>query len=186
MQERLLMKCNLGLLQENNITCSFLTLLIGVKYNLLDRVEIENYTTHYLLQNPEETNPCITELTFLQKNENDIAFLISQALTKKEKNIRSDSQEWFIEKRKLRLCLLLNLKKSIPDHRALLERIAEVYAYFDYPSDMEEFVYYMPAKNYDPSKHSLEENEQRLIVLFNLFLEKEKEYLQNISKKIHT
>jgi hypothetical protein len=132
------MKCNLSLLQQNNITCSFLTLFIGVKYNLLDRAEIENYTTHYLLQNPEETDFCIPKLAFLQKNENDIAFLISQALTKKEKNIRSDSQEWFIEKRKLiadrQLPLSSEIAISNPKiiiHDTITENIEERKIIFD-------------------------------------------------------
>ena len=85
------------------------------------------------------------------------------------------------EERKLRLCLLTELQQKINKKQELLEKIAEVYADFNYTPDMEEFIYYMPAKNYDPSRHSSQENEDRLINLFYKFLEKEKIELQNLN-----
>jgi len=82
------------------------------------------------------------------------------------------------KKRKLRFCLLFDLRKQITQPELLLEKIAEVYADFNYPSDMEEFINYMPAKNYDPSKYSITENRQRLLKKFDDFLNKEKSDLK--------
>jgi len=81
----------------------------------------------------------------------------------------------------LRLCLLTELQQKINKKQELLEKIAEVYADFNYTPDMEEFIYYMPAKNYVPSRHSFQENEDRSINLFYKFLEKEKIELQNLN-----
>ncbi|HLC07318.1 MAG TPA: DUF2247 family protein [Candidatus Babeliales bacterium] len=76
------------------------------------------------------------------------------------------------------LLILVDLKEHTQNKRELLEKIAEVYADFNYPPDMEELIYYMPAKNYDPSQYSQHENEQRLLTLFDKFLEKEKNDLK--------
>lgn len=111
----------------------------------------------------------------LMKND-DKTLLIS---TRKFRALESDTTAW----RKLRLCLLLELKQQIPNKRQLLEKIAEIYADFNYPEDMEEFIYYMPAKNYNPSQHSFQENEDRLVNLFYNFLEKEKCELRNNSRE---
>ena len=49
---------------------------------------------------------------------------------------------------------------SFPNPLATVE---EVYADFNYPQEIEQFIRYMPAiDSYDPSKHTQEENEQRL------------------------
>ncbi len=51
------------------------------------------------------------------------------------------------------------------------DNIAEVYADFDYPEEISQFVGYMPPNDgYDPSSHTLEENQKRM-------LQKCKEYL---------
>jgi len=53
-----------------------------------------------------------------------------------------------------------------------LKMAADIYADFDYPEEMEPFIYYMPAKDgYDPSLYSLEENRERLYKLWKEFLE---------------
>lgn len=178
------MKCNLNLLKENNISYSYTTLLVGIRNNLLNNNDIANYTTEYLIEHPYETNFKITELACINRETLDVESLLTSALKSQSITIEPETIAWFIEERKLRLCLLLNLKEHTQCKRELLEKIAEVYAEFNYPSEMEEFIYYMPAKNYDPSQHSEHENEQRLLTLFNAFLEKEKNDLKNPTRKI--
>ena len=52
-----------------------------------------------------------------------------------------------------------------------LQEVARIYADFDYPESMVEFVHYMPsASDYDPSKHSTEDNIERLIGKWEAFL----------------
>ncbi|MEK3933815.1 DUF2247 family protein [Sporosarcina sp. FSL W7-1349] len=50
------------------------------------------------------------------------------------------------------------------DLEELLNRVAEVYAVFDYPKDMESFINYLPPSDgFDPFLYTKEENEIRLI-----------------------
>ena len=66
------------------------------------------------------------------------------------------------------LQILEHLNQKITNYNNLLEQIEEVYALFDYPEDMNSFIYYMPSANYT------ENSEVSLINNFHLFLEKER------------
>ena len=49
--------------------------------------------------------------------------------------------------------------------------VAEIYADFDYPTEIRNLVYYMPAAGpYDPTTHSLAENQQRLLDLLEAYV----------------
>ncbi len=168
------MKCNLNLLEQNTIPYSWNTLFVGVNLNILSDTQINNYAIQYLTNHPQETNHFIVELTF-SSNTTSVTNKLLEALTT---NLKPETKEWQIEERKLRFCLLTDLKTNIVDTELLLEKIAEVYAHFNYPPDMNEFIYYMPAKNYDPSQYSIIENRQRLLKIFSDFLNKEKKTLQ--------
>ena len=61
----------------------------------------------------------------------------------------------------------------------LLYKIEEIYADFSYPEDMRHLIYYIPSGNFDTSKHTKEECQQRLINLFYAFLQKEQSELSN-------
>lgn len=84
----------------------------------------------------------------------------------------------------LRYIILDSIKELSGDNNAVLNAVENVYADFDYPSDMDSFISYMPADDdkYDASKHTQKENEQRLIKKLNLFLKKETQWI----KKIHS
>lgn len=52
-----------------------------------------------------------------------------------------------------------------------LEEVARIYADFDYPEGIVEFLHYMPSRGgYDPSEHSKEENIERLMDKWKVFL----------------
>lgn len=83
------------------------------------------------------------------------------------------SLEWGKELRKIRL-FLLSEAKEIANKKAMLERIAEIYADFHYPEDMEKFIYYMPsAEGHNSRDYSKEERENKLTSLFEQFLVEE-------------
>ncbi len=48
------------------------------------------------------------------------------------------------ERDRWRLAMLSFIREREPDHEVLLREIAEVYAIFDYPPDMQGAIYYMP------------------------------------------
>ncbi|KIH42112.1 transcriptional regulator [Bacillus sp. A053] len=86
-----------------------------------------------------------------------------------------------IEKRKWRYVILLEVKSKYSDHAIeLLSKLAEVYADMNYPEDMEGFIHYHPSNNgCNPHLHSYEKNINRLCNLFQDFLVKEKQNIQN-------
>lgn len=82
----------------------------------------------------------------------------------------------------LRYIILDSIEELSGDNNVVLNAIENVYADFDYPSDMDSFISYMPADDgkYDASEHTQEENERRLIEKFNLFLKKEMQWIKKI------
>lgn len=73
-----------------------------------------------------------------------------------------------LTKAKLRLAILEHLNQESLKDNMLLEKIEEVYALFDYPEDMNSFIYYMPSSTYS------ENPEASMINNFHLFLEEER------------
>lgn len=58
-----------------------------------------------------------------------------------------------------------------------LEEIENIYADFEYPEEMESFVRYMPSTDgYNPSLHSLAENESRLINNWKSYIDRKAKF----------
>jgi hypothetical protein len=166
----------LNILKKNNIPYSWNTLRVGKKYNLIDNAQIADYAVEYLLGHPQETNQFIAELACCDKT-TSIDDVLDKVVDVFDDKIDCDSPEWELEKRKLRFCILVYLKQHIFDEGALLDKIAQVYDDFGFPKDMEDFIYYMPAKDFNPLEHSKEECMNRLVRLFEDFLSNEKIFL---------
>lgn len=67
-------------------------------------------------------------------------------------------------KEKIRTAIIVFYRKTEKDVAKLFEQIEMVYANFDYPQDMENFISYMPMDDeYVSEKHSLEENRNHLL-----------------------
>lgn len=76
---------------------------------------------------------------------------------------------------KWQYCIVKTLVKETMNFEDLSSRLDEVYADFDYPEDMEEFISYMPIKDgYNPMAHAKEENIKRILKKIDVFLEKKK------------
>lgn len=174
--------CDFYILKENNISYSWNTIRLGKQCNLFDNSEIADYAIEYLSQHPLETNEFIVELACSNKTMfiDDILDKVADVFDKK---IDCDSAEWALEMRKLRFCVLTYLKKHISDDRELLDKIAQVYDDFGFPKDMEDFIYYMPSKNFDSLELLLEQPMSRLVRLFENFLDEEKKFLIESQKK---
>ena len=170
--------CDLSILKENEISYSWNTLRVGKKYDLLDSAQIEEYATQYLSEHPQETSQFIVDLACYDKAMpiDDILNKVADTIDGK---INIDTPKWELEKRKLRYCVLVYLKNHISDTRELLDKIALVYDDFGFPEDMEDFIYYMPAKKFNPLKYSEKECVDRLVRLFEIFLINEQKFLSN-------
>ena len=71
--------------------------------------------------------------------------------------------------------------ETTEDKIFLLENVAQVYSDFDYPEEMESFIYYMePKDDYDPTAHNKDGNIDRLISNLDEFLDVEERYINNL------
>lgn len=79
----------------------------------------------------------------------------------------------------LRYMILDDIMRKGETQAKILRDVEDVYADFDYPSDMTPFISYMPIENedYNPSAHTQEENEKRLFEKFTVFLERERQHI---------
>ncbi|MBC7907582.1 MAG: DUF2247 family protein [Rhodospirillaceae bacterium] len=88
------------------------------------------------------------------------------------KLIRGPISEEFIKKKWLYLCLLYVYRLNVSNGEKL-SFVESIYAEFDYPDEISGFIRYIPPAPddaYDPSLHSIEENERHLFKKMTNFL----------------
>ncbi|WP_277949896.1 DUF2247 family protein [Priestia endophytica] len=168
-------------LKQSNLSCDWKTMYVGYKLHIIKEAEVTQYAVEFLATHPKCENASIIELTWGDRDMDYERVLkdIVQELYGGEP-IESSSV-WEYEKRKWRFSILCDLDaehKHSP--QTLLHRIAEVYADFSYPEEMERFIYYMPPKENTELLDSEEENIVRLIRFFHQFLQKEQRDLDHI------
>ena len=157
---------------KNNIkSLSWESIFCGIDKELICpdiAVEYANYSAENLLEVSAE----IIELMILDIAEKDTVLSIISDFAPKTKRCLNNCL------RELRYVVLLELWQEENDKRRLSSIIDQVYSDFEYPSDMDSFVSYMPAKDgYDVSSYSEEENIAQLIENFESFMQSEKEWL---------
>lgn len=110
----------------------------------------------------------VMELSSLSK---DKVWLVGDLLKKLAASERPERDE-SIRRKWLYLVLVWLFEKRI-DIEDPLGEVEAVYADFDYPSEIQGFVRYMPVSgNYDPTKHALIDNEHRLFSLWQEYLDR--------------
>jgi hypothetical protein len=169
------MRCTLESLIRRGFHCNWITLLVGRNLGLIEPLEVTRYVEEYITDHPNETDPLIMELAWNAERRVIDENLEKLIITIYGQRVNEDSVQWKTEERKWRYCILKKLRTDIQNHEQLLEKVAEVYSDMGYPNDMESFIYYMPPNDgYDPTKYTRDQNHQRLIQMFDVFLEKEK------------
>jgi hypothetical protein len=129
-----------------------------------------------LAENKNE--PILVELAGLSKTEASEA---GQLLDKLAANI-TDGDEETIKAKWLFLSLawLFENRASLHDP---FDAVEEIYSDFDYPEDVAQFVRYMPVSDgYDPSIHSAEENQSRLLSKWRGYLDAKSPMFEDYSK----
>ncbi|MCL5022339.1 MAG: DUF2247 family protein [Nitrospirae bacterium] len=115
----------------------------------------------------------VKELSSLDK---DRVWLVGELLNKLAASEQPESDEHLRRKwLYLVLARLFDRRRDLDDP---LGEVEAVYADFDYPSEIEGFVRYMPVSGtYDPAKHPVSDNESRLFMLWEEYLDrKSKEF----------
>lgn len=167
--------------KQNKIKYDWITLYVGLKMDLIKYNDIVSYAVEILTKHPDNSNQNIIQLAW-GGNDIDYESLLVDIINESHINdLNSDAEVWQFEKRKWRFSILAYLKmKYQNDFEGLLNKVAEVYADFNYPEDMDSFINYLePKDGFNPSQYSKEENVVRLMNLFNDFMNKELHYLKN-------
>ncbi|AAK78331.1 hypothetical protein BJV85_003667 [Clostridium acetobutylicum] len=164
---------NMDMLDKSGIDYDWRTLYVGISINLVKCDELTTYALKMMNDDKYEDDEFINELAWgIEDN------LKGEILTKMLFKFKIDmlvpqSASWELEIRKLRYGILNYLRSTIKDDNELLRKVEEVYADFNYPQDMEQFIAYMPAKN-NSVTHSIEDNNKRMINNLDKFLIVEK------------
>lgn len=109
------------------------------------------------------------ELSFVLPGQSDRIVLFLKELCS-EPELEDDSTV----KKKWLFIVLYWLWNNLDNFKDPLDEVEKIYADFDYPSEIEGFVKYMPPSDgYDPSIHTQVENINNLMNNWKIYLEKE-------------
>jgi len=156
---------------RNKVALSWEDALWGYEHQLIGWSDIVSIADDRLALGSDD--PVEIELSSLGKSETHQIGELLRDLADKD----ISEHEEISEKKWLFLILswLYDNRETIPNPLAEVEII---YADFDYPAEIEEFVSYMPVTDdYDPSQHSSEENKARLISKWEDYLIKTRHHI---------
>ncbi|MED4079458.1 DUF2247 family protein [Halalkalibacterium halodurans] len=175
------MDISVDIFKQNKIKYDWRTLYVGLKMDLIKYSDVVNYAVEFLTEHPDISDENIVQLAWGGADIDYESLLVDILKELHINELNLDAEVWQLEKRKWRFGILAYLKmKHQDDLEELLNKVAEVYADFNYPEDMDSFINYLePKDGFNPSQYSKEENVTRLINLFYDFMNKEYHYLQN-------
>ncbi|MFR1807541.1 MAG: DUF2247 family protein [Pygmaiobacter massiliensis] len=162
---------HLDVFDKYHVNITWHDIYLGLKKDFLNLEDVRDYALRCL---ESEANSC-EEINDLAWKNDDKTFVFS-CIEKiiKNKGIVNDEES----KSKWQYCIIKSLRDSILNYQELSSKLDELYADFDYPEDMEEFISYMPIKDgYNPAKHSKEDNIQRIMNKIDLFLDKKQKLI---------
>lgn len=143
------MKFNLN---QNTIPLNWKDILWGYRNQFIGWKDVVNYANNIIINDGDDQD--IFELSMVNhSNIFELDDLLSKIAGSLEKYSNS---KWLY----ILLLQLFNTRHNIEDP---LGEVETIYENFGYPEEIESFVRYMPVSgDYDPSKHTSEENRKRL------------------------
>jgi hypothetical protein len=160
------MKVTLNMMSLSGVQYSWATIYTALINNLMENTEVEIYAIELMESDDYKENDFINNLAWggLEKEE-----IISSIIT--EKLIPDLELFEEIELKKIRYAILFYLKEEYKNSKKyLLNKIAEVYADFNYPIEMNDFIYYMPNDKAE-NINNQEDAENNLLSNFYQYLE---------------
>ncbi|MDP4118739.1 MAG: DUF2247 family protein [Bacillota bacterium] len=152
----------------------------GIQKSIIKPESAIQYANKIVEVEPHIDNPEIIELLITDTQDREAILSLINNIIGNNKDKEKSSLKI------LRYAILSDVQKNAKNNQDLLEKAEDIYADFNYPSDMECFISYMPVQDdqYNVSEHTTDENEQRLIDKFNIFISNEYEWLKKeLSKK---
>lgn len=149
------------------------TVYCGINGNLLE-IDIAHEFVCRKLELGEKMSEDELELSWNSYNRLDVLQQIEKILNMQgnvDENIKKATD-------KIRTAIIIYVRDTEKDIIRLLEQIAIIYADFDYPADMEEFIHYMPANGeYVFPDNNYKKNRNYLLSKLDAFIDdKVKEY----------
>jgi len=155
---------NFSLFNTYNITPNDEIILLGMKMNYFSLDVAKDYI-YWKMGNNIPTSEVDISIVDCSENEAVIELLTIAGISPTDDT-----------KRTLRYIVLRGL---LTTGDSLLHDIESVYADFDYPEDMEPFIYYMPYHPMDDDA-AIDDKKQILINRYNRFLESEARYINSL------
>ena len=164
---------NLNIFEICSVDTSWGDVYWGLKNSFLDLGAVRDYA----LKSLELEINNYQEVSYLLSDTIDKALALGciEEIMKKQGTYDSKRS---IEKWKY--CTIKYFRKEIIDFDNLVIKLEELYADFNYPKEMDEFISYMPVNDgYSPLKHTKNENVERILNKLDFYLEKKLEEIKN-------
>lgn len=158
------MKVTLNMIRLSGVKYTWETIYTALINNFMENNEVEIYAAELIGADDYEENDFINDLAWggMVKEE-----IISSIITEKLISDLDSFEE--TELKKIRYAILLYLKEEyINSGEGLLNKLAEVYADFNYPVEMSTFIYYMPNNEIAANRDDAEGN---MVSNFKQYLE---------------
>ena len=146
----------------------------GINNNILD-IDIAQEFSCRKLENEEQLSAEELELGWNSNNRLNVLELIEKILGN-QGNVDENLEK---AKEKIRIAIIIYLRETEKDKAKLLEQIDMVYADFNYPEDMDNFISYMPiCSDFSSTSHTIEENRDYLVSRLDDFIDVQKKQLK--------
>lgn len=144
---------------------------LGIKNNILSIDTAQDFACRTIEENELVSEE---ELELSWKSDDLINVLETiEKIPEFQKDIEENMEE---AKERIYTAIIVFFRKTEKDIAKLFEQIEIVYADFDYPQDMDNFISYMPITDgYIPEEHSLEENKSHLLKNLDYYICKQAE-----------
>ena len=171
MKGRRIMKYKTNIFVEYGIEIPWSTVYFGIDKEYIDLKSIASYATNYIEKNSNQDFEELLELAWETNDPLKIKNLLETLSRKYPKYFEISEKN---DERRWRFCILKYLRETELEMETILNKICDIYADFNYPEDMRNFVKYMPSIDDEKPDDETPEGYLRLLMeKFDRFLEKE-------------
>ncbi|QDG52175.1 DUF2247 family protein [Persicimonas caeni] len=118
------------------------SLKVGWDLGFIGAKDVVDFATDFLCRHPSEERDAVIDLAGAEASEDK---LVRQTLSMLAPGAEKSSSRSSVSRDAWLLSSLLAVREAELSEREMLEQLAEIYADFGYPEEMEDCVYYMPS-----------------------------------------
>lgn len=156
----------IDIFESINMPIDWYVVYWGIKNKILSVDTAQDYVCRKMEKDKAVSEEEL-ELSWKVDNLIDVLEIIEK-IPKFQNNIEENMEK---AKEKIRVAIIIFYRKTEKDVAKLFAQIEMIYAEFDYPQDMENFISYMPMDDeYILKEHSLEENRSHLLKKLDCYI----------------